>query len=203
MASGLMVSASPRPGKEKYQKKKKPVFVNAAAIFSAFISISNHVHAFNPIGLLSFTLKYGTVGESIIKANRPQTQLGIFVVPFTKKEFGNAIIKIFGQDIALLAKEVDLVSPMLYYRTCTRPLSWIQQRAKYFSRLTNTPLLPAIQTTDLPEALPNRMTAIELKKAIELTLSLPLKGVVLFTLDNALSTFGSDILKKIVHPTQK
>ncbi len=134
----------------------------------------------------------------VIKRNQPKTKLGIFVVPLTKKEFGNAIIKIFAQDVAALAKEVDFVSPMLYHRMCSRKLSWIKKRVGYFSKLTGAPILPAIQTSDLPETLPNRMTAEELQTALNLALSPPSKGVILFTIDNLLPLLKIDIIKRVI-----
>lgn len=137
--------------------------------------------------------------KMIIGRNNPKTKLGIFVVPLTKKEFSNSIIKILGQDILALSKYADIISPMLYHRMFSRQPLWIKKRVKYFSRLTKKPILPAIQTRDMPETLPNRIRANELKMTVKLALSPPSKGVILFTLDNALSVFGADVIGKIVN----
>lgn len=137
--------------------------------------------------------------KMIIGRNNPKTKLGIFVVPLTKKEFGNSIIKVFAQDILALSKYADFVSPMLYHRMCSCQLAWIEKRVKYFSRLTKKPILPAIQTREMPESLQNRITIEELKTAVNFALSPPSKGVILFTLDNALSVFGADIIGKIIN----
>lgn len=143
--------------------------------------------------------KFLKEAKNIIKANHPKTKLGVFIVPFTKKEFGNAIIKFFGQNIVALSKHADVLSPMLYHRMCGRHPSWVKKRVKYFSRLTKIPILPAIQTRDLPETLPNRMTTSEFKTIVKFCLSPPSKGLILFTLDNALSVFRTGIIRKIIN----
>lgn len=87
---------------------------------------------------------------------------------------------------------------MLYHQMCRQEVSWIAERTRYFSRLTKKPILPAIQTRDMPENLPNRISEEELKMSIKLALSPPSKGVILFTLDNALAVFPSDKIRQIL-----
>lgn len=137
--------------------------------------------------------------RTIIKENNPKTKIGIFVIPLTRKEFDNAAVKIFGQDVPDLSQYADFISPMLYHRMCHRKPSWIKKQIKYFSRITKKPILPAIQTRDMPENLPNKIAPDELEEIVAFALSPPSKGVILFTLDNALSVFEPEEVKGIIN----
>jgi hypothetical protein len=147
----------------------------------------------------SLLISFLEEARKITKNNNSLTQVGIFVIPLIRKEFNNAIIKVFGQDITRLSQEADFISPMLYHRMKGQKVEWIGKRIKYFSKLTQKPILPTIQTRDMPESLNNRITADELKKAVALALSPPSRGIILFTLDNALAVFKPKEVKGIIN----
>src|SRR5205085_2201760 len=60
----------------------------------------------------------------VLKAARPQAVLGIFAVPWRDEEHGGAVRAVVGQDFRLLARDVDVFSPMTYHRMVGRPVAW-------------------------------------------------------------------------------
>lgn len=117
-----------------------------------------------------------------VKRLTKKTTLGVFAVPWQKKEFDGAIKKIIGQDFELLSRSIDVFSPMLYHKFCDRPLSWIEKGVDYFSRETKTPILPIVQTEDRAGKIGPKEFGEEIKSAMKNRSD----GVIVFYLEDLL-----------------
>ncbi len=130
--------------------------------------------------------------RGIVSQNQPRVRLGIFALPWRLTDHGGAIRAIAGQDIELLAPYLDVISPMTYNKLCYRPIAWIEQIVQDFSRRTRSPILPVVQSLDVPSPLSEE----ELDAAMDIALHAPSQGVVVFTLEPLVSD-GSK--QSIVH----
>ncbi|MBM3499199.1 MAG: hypothetical protein FJX74_11070 [Armatimonadetes bacterium] len=84
----------------------------------------------------------------VLKAERPNALLGAFVVPWTESDHSDAIHRIVAQDFALLAPELDVLSPMSYHAMCARPVEWIGQFTEYLAKQTGREIWPVVQATE-------------------------------------------------------
>lgn len=72
-------------------------------------------------------------------------KLGVFLIPWTKGEYGNAVSYILAQDVGELSAIADIVSPMLYHRISGRPVSWVGQATDYFREAAGCSVWPIVQ----------------------------------------------------------
>jgi hypothetical protein len=79
--------------------------------------------------------------RDILKAARPQAELGLFTVP----DVGGTSEALTGQRIADLAPLVDWVSPMLYHNILLRPQSWIGTAISEIVGTAGAKTLPVLQ----------------------------------------------------------
>jgi peroxiredoxin len=115
----------------------------------------------------------------VLKAARPQALLGVFAVPWTEEERGGAIRAIVGQDFRLLARDVDVFSPMTYHRMVGRPVSWTADVAADLRAATGKRVWPILQAVDAPPG--ENLPAAELSAALRQALARD-GGAILFTL---------------------
>jgi len=108
--------------------------------------------------------------------------LGIFSVPWRKKDYNNAIIKIIGQDFKRLSRTIDVFSPMTYHLMTGNNTNWISAMVSYFSDLTKKPVLPLIQT----ENKPSKLSAREFESTFNQAMKSPSSGVIVFFLEDLL-----------------
>jgi hypothetical protein len=99
-------------------------------------------------------------------------------------DFGGALRSVAGQDLALLGRHVDMVSPMLYHKLCHQPASWVAEVTRDALAWSGRPVLPIIQSLDQPDV----MTSAELDDALAYVLETPAQGVMIFTLDPLLAS---------------
>lgn len=108
----------------------------------------------------------GFAGElrRAVHAESPGVLIGLFAVPWTEKELSGAILEIIGQDIRLLARSVDVFSPMVYYPLMGRRPEWMADITAYFRRRTGKPVWPIIFAGDSGHTL----SGAELERSIEI-----------------------------------
>lgn len=106
--------------------------------------LANHRAAwrnYNSYVITSFTRQ---AKETITKRNS-NALLGLFLVPWQRGEFGDAIVDVLGQDYRKLSEHADVFSPMLYYELCGHEVEWIAPLVEYTARETGKPVWPIIQ----------------------------------------------------------
>jgi hypothetical protein len=114
----------------------------------------------------------------LVRARRPRLRIGLFALPWRLADHGGAIRTIVGQDIALLGQIVDLISPMVYHRLCHRPVPWIAEVVGEARERSSAPVLPVVQSLDLPEPLPDE----EFAEALAVARCSSDQGVMVFDL---------------------
>jgi hypothetical protein len=118
----------------------------------------------------------------VMRRVAPETQLGLFSVPWRAADFDGGLIRLMGQDLRALAAHVDVFSPMVYHRMCGRPVEWIAEVTAEVAAMTDSPVWPIIQAVDEPDALPDD----EFDAAIQAAMSGPSEGIILFQLKGIL-----------------
>lgn len=91
----------------------------------------------------------------IIRTARPQAVVGVYACPWYPHEYDRALTRIFAQDFALLASQVDVITPLVYAKKCGRPSGWI---GDYLLRAGDfipdeTRLEPIVDILDVPGTL--------------------------------------------------
>jgi hypothetical protein len=119
--------------------------------------------------------------RALLQETKPQANLGMFSVPWGPKDFDNAIQRVIGQDFALLARHIDVFSPMLYHTMCGRPVEWIGEHIRYLAGVTGKPIIPIVQAIDEPTPMPR----CEFRRALLEGLAAPSAGVMMFRLEDA------------------
>ena len=100
--------------------------------------------------------------RQFVKSKNKNVLIGLFHIPWTDEDFDDAIKKIVGQDLARLAPHIDIFSPMVYHAMCGKSPQWVAEMTKYVYHQTNKPVLPIIQSMDIPR----KVTEIEFEKTV-------------------------------------
>lgn len=138
-------------------------------------------------------LKLAQWAKSLIPKN---TSVGYFAVPFKLDEHTKLASEL-GQDHRLLGKIFDIVSPMLYHRMIKKPVSYISEYVKYLHSLTRKPVLPIIQIKDMPDDLPDRLSAEEILAAFKEAKKQPSIGVSIFVWEHAIEKNKTGLIKRL------
>lgn len=120
--------------------------------------------------------------HALLHQSGKNSLLGMFSVPWRKKDFGGAITKVIGQDFKRLAKYIDIFSPMVYHKMCGRKTRWIHEIVSYMDKITGKPILPIVQTEDKPK----KISGEEFKKEVEEAIRKPSQGAIIFFLEDLL-----------------
>lgn len=107
---------------------------------------------------------------------RKDVKLGLFGVPYSLDEYDGALRRIVGQDYALLAKHLDIISPMIYHRMIAQPVERIRDLTLALRQSTGKPVWPVLQTMNLPDELPQQ----EFIQSIGLAAKASQEGLILF-----------------------
>lgn len=113
--------------------------------------------------------------RAILDRERPRAVLGVFAVPWRKKDYDNAIERVIGQDFNKLKESVDVFSPMVYHKMCGKPTGWIREIVEYMAERTGKDVLPIVQASDVSEK--------DLQEAIHEGLSSRSKGVIVLSFE--------------------
>jgi hypothetical protein len=114
-----------------------------------------------------------------IKKVNPNILIGLFGVPWRENDFDYAIIKHIGQDYGALAKDIDILSPMVYHKMCGQPLKWVTEITRYLSDKTKRLVVPIVQAGNIPEPMDN----LEFEQVLKAGFTEPSYGTIIFTLD--------------------
>ncbi|MBD3266796.1 hypothetical protein GF373_09015 [bacterium] len=148
---------------------------NTTADKAAFI-LNNHLQkwmAFRVESICSWVKEAKTIRDQ----KRPDVQLGLFLVPWLKEDYDNAILRIVGQDVNALSQYIDIVSPMVYHGLCYREPAWVAKVTKAIKRKSGKPVWPIIQATSQPDTL----SAEEFQQTMRIASQASQTGVILFT----------------------
>lgn len=88
--------------------------------------------------------------NKFVKSQKSDILIGLFHVPWTNEDFDGAMREIVGQDLARLSPYIDIFSPMVYHAMCGKSPQWIGEIVKYTYHKTSKPVLPIIQSMDIP-----------------------------------------------------
>jgi hypothetical protein len=130
---------------------------------------------------------------------KPSVQINLHAVPWRRGDFGGAIRSVAGQDFAVLAPLVDIISPMTYHHMVRQTSAWVHDVVADISAQTKgAPVLPSIQVSEA--YIEDKLSADEFQTALEQALRPPSKGVVLWSWDAlAKSPEKQAILRRLVH----
>jgi len=107
---------------------------------------------------------------------KPDIKINVHAVPWRAGDFGDAARVVAGQDLALMARHADYVSPMCYHHMVKRPPAWIASVVGDVARRVDVPVLPSIQVKEAYLAEPE--SPEEFREALTEALKPPSAGVV-------------------------
>ncbi|MBC7288625.1 MAG: hypothetical protein H5T86_11420 [Armatimonadetes bacterium] len=110
--------------------------------------------------------------------HRPNALLGMFSVPWTQDNYDDAIHKIIAQDFTMLARHIDVFSPMSYHAMCGWTVTWIGEYNRYLVQKTQRDVWPIVQAIDSPRP----VSIEEFEQALRAGLSNGATGVMMFRL---------------------
>ena len=122
------------------------------------------------------------VGDIVSAAKEISAGLSInlHVVPWRVNDFDGAIKKIVGQDMQLLSKHVDYISPMCYSHMLKRKASWVSSVVKDMdSQVYKTFIVPSIQVKEA--YLDDPLSEDEFEENMMEALKEPSKGVIFWS----------------------
>jgi hypothetical protein len=124
-----------------------------------------------------------TMVEEIVREARavdPALKINLHAVPWTRTDFGGAILRSAGQDFSALARFGDFLSPMCYGHMLERPPRWIHSVVVRLADESGAPILPSIQVGEAyrPGV---AFTAAEFEQQLRQALAPPSRGVVLWS----------------------
>lgn len=119
--------------------------------------------------------------KEILQRENPDMKLGVFGLPWLRNEKQDAILRVAGQDFALMTPWVDVFSPMVYHIMCGETPAWIHSRVQGFEQETEGGIVwPIIQGCNEPGTL----THEEFQEAIRQAELAPSGGVIIFGLNH-------------------
>lgn len=98
--------------------------------------------------LLSWARDIGAV----VRARRPGALLGVYHCPWMDEEYGGALRRVLGLDLARLSDHVDVLSPMVYHGRMHRKREWVREYIEWLSGKTprKTEVWPIVQAHNDP-----------------------------------------------------
>jgi hypothetical protein len=139
--------------------------------------------------------------ERLARAAReadPAVKVNLHAVPWRRGDFDGAVLSVAGQDVARLARFVDLISPMCYHHMVRRRPAWVHDVVADIAARSGAKVLASTQVSD---AYVNKtLPPAEFRAAAAEALKAPSIGVVFWSWD-ALSRSPEKkaLLKRLVH----
>ncbi len=125
----------------------------------------------------SVVTAFAAEAAAIVRAAQPRCLVGLFTVPWRRKDRDGALEHVIGQDLAALAEHIDVFSPMVYHRMCGQPPEWIATVCNDVRAATARAVWPIVQAVDEPAG----MAPDEYRAALEQALAAG-DGVLVFNL---------------------
>jgi hypothetical protein len=124
-----------------------------------------------------------SMAEEIVRAARgvdPALRVNIHAVPWSRTDFGGAILRSAGQDFPSLSRFADFLSPMCYAHMLERSPNWIHSVVVRLADESAAPILPSIQVGEAyrPGV---AFTAAEFEQQLRQALRPPSRGVVFWS----------------------
>lgn len=116
----------------------------------------------------------GAVGK-----DHPEIKFNLHAVPWRKHDYNNAISRVAGQNLPVLSKHVDYISPMCYTHMLGRSSDWIDSLITDYSNQGISNILPSIQVSK--SYLDTELSTEEFGACIERAIGLGSKGIVFWS----------------------
>ncbi|MEA2038878.1 MAG: hypothetical protein U9N82_03490 [Thermodesulfobacteriota bacterium] len=94
----------------------------------------------------SFVLETRDVMEK--NQGKKPLKLGLFLVPWTKGERGDAISYLLAQDPFQISALADVISPMVYHKMCGKSEEWVGYMSAYYGETASCQVWPIVQSAD-------------------------------------------------------
>ena len=121
------------------------------------------------------------VHEHIATSGRT-IELGLFAIPWRQTDYNGAVRSIIGQDFAALSRYIDVFGVMAYHKFTDHPVGWIHEVVDEISQLTQSTVMPLVQSLDTPFEVPPR----EFAAALQAGMLPPSSGVMVFHFEDML-----------------
>jgi hypothetical protein len=115
------------------------------------------------------------------KAIKPELIVNLHSVPWRETDFGGSIRVIAGQDLAALAGQADMISPMCYWHMLKRKPPWVHEVVEDAHSRTHGLIVPSIQVGNA--YVTDGLSTEEFKEALEEALRPPSGGVIFWKWD--------------------
>lgn len=115
-----------------------------------------------------------------IKSVNPETAINFHAVPWKSTDFAEGQRSIAGQDLRMIAPNVDFISPMCYAHMVMQPPKWIHEVVRDFNKqVSEIPILPSIQVNKA--YLETSISEVEFKNSLVESLKPPSSGVIFWS----------------------
>jgi hypothetical protein len=106
---------------------------------------------------------------SAVKRVKPGIMVNLHAVPWRKDDFNNAIRRIAGQDLQVLAQHTDMISPMTYSHMLKSEPEWIHSVVEDITGQVDCKVIPSIQVNEayLSDVLSDEEFEQTLKEALK------------------------------------
>ena len=124
----------------------------------------------------------GYVEEMVeaIKSINPTTEINFHAVPWRSYDFEGSLRRIAGQDLKLIAPNVDFISPMCYAHMMIQPPEWVHEVVLDFKQqVPGIKILPSIQVSKAYLNTPIDKT--EFRNTLAESLKSPSSGVIFWS----------------------
>jgi hypothetical protein len=115
------------------------------------------------------------------RAAKPEIMINVHTVPWRREDFGGAIRAIAGQDLAALASQADMISPMCYWHMLKRDPPWVHDVVADVFSQSKGRVIPSIQVGNA--YLSGKVSVEEFREALEEALKPPSEGVIFWNWD--------------------
>ena len=116
--------------------------------------------------------------RDLIDATHPQTRLAVHVVPWSASDFNGRAASISGQDVRDMTKIADILTPMIYHKRISRPVTFIHDLTTEMHIPGAQAVLPSIQFDRILDEEPIKKD--EWEQTLLNALQEPSRGVIIF-----------------------
>jgi hypothetical protein len=109
----------------------------------------------------------------------PGVVVGVHLVPWTKGEYDDGLLRVAGQDVETLGSLVDYVSPMCYAHMLHREPAWVGRVVRELAGRTRASVVPSIEVRESYRK--ERLDEAFFTTALRSALAPPSAGVVLWS----------------------